>query len=139
LVERMNAVDCCSSRMHLCTCNGDDGCNTTAQRYLDANYAFPIRLGKGDAHGECIHQSGTLRVAVQGIRIVALVPNYKHYEAVVMMVAVPSLLLALSAVAALRVVPAAVAVPVHQHLQSDQIGFVLLTSCQVELAVLMAS
>jgi hypothetical protein len=134
----MNAVDCCSSRMHLCTCNGDDGCNTTAQRCLDANYAFPICLGKGDAHGECIHQSGTLRVAVQGIRIVALVPNYRHYKAVVVTVAVPSLLLALLAVAALRVVPAAVAVPVHQHLQSDQIG-VLLTSCQVELAVLTAS
>jgi hypothetical protein len=135
----MNAVDCCSSQVHLSTCNGDDGCNTTARQYLDANYAFPIRLGKGDAHGECIHQSGTLRVAVQGIRMEALAPNYKHYEAVVVTVAVPSSLLALLAVAALHVVPAAVAVPVHQHLQSDQIGLVLLTSCQVELAALTAS
>ncbi len=71
--------------------------------------------------------------------MVALAPNYRHYEAVVVMVAVPSLLLALLAVAAFRVVPAAVAVPVHQHLQSDQIGFVLLTSCQVKLAALTAS
>jgi len=112
------------------TCNGDDGGNTTARRHLDANYAFPIRLGKGDAHGECIHQSGTLRVAVQGIRMVA---------PVVVVVAMPSSLLALSAVAAFCVVAAAVAVPVHQQLQSDQIGFVLLTSCQVELAALTAS
>ena len=41
--------------------------------------------------------------------------------------------------AAFAVVAAAVAVSVHQQLQSDQIGFVLLTSCQVELAALMAS
>jgi hypothetical protein len=42
-------------------------------------------------------------------------------------------------VAAFAVVAAVVAVSVHQQLQSDQIGFVLLTSCQVELAALMAS
>ncbi len=122
----MNAVDCCSYQVHLCTCNWDDGGNTTARRYLDANYGFPIRLGKGDAQGESIHQSGTLRVAVQGICMVALAPNYRHY-AVVAVVAVPSALLALPAVAAFPVVAAAVAVPVHQQLQSDQIGFVLLT------------
>jgi len=62
----------------VCTCNWDDGGNTTAQQHLDANYAFPIHLGKGDAHGECIHQSGTLKVAVQGTRMVALAPNYRH-------------------------------------------------------------
>ena len=133
----MNAVDCCSSQVHLRTCNGDDGGNTTARRHLDANYAFPIHLGKGDAHGECIHQSGTLKVAVQGIRIVALAPNDRHYEAVDE-IRVPFLLLALLAVAAFCVVAAAVAVSVHQQLQSDQIGFVLLTSCQVELAALTA-
>ncbi len=96
------------------------------RRYLDANYAFPICLGKGDAQGEPIHQSGTLRVAVQGICMVALAPNYRHY-AVVAAVAVPSALLALSTVAAFPVVAAAVAVSVHQQLQSDQIGFVSLT------------
>ena len=107
------------------------------RQHLDANYAFPIHLGKGDAHGECIHQSGTLKVAVQGIRIVGLAPNYRHYEAVDE-IRVPFLLLALLAVAAFCVVAAAVAVSVHQQLQSDQIGFVLLTSCQVELAALTA-
>jgi hypothetical protein len=122
----MNAVDCCSHQVHVCTCNWDDGGNTTTRRYLDANYAFPIRLGKGDAQGERIHHSGTLRVAVQGIHMVALAPNYRHYS-VVAAVAVPSALLALSAVAAFPVVAAAVAVPEHQQLQSDQIGFVLLT------------
>ncbi len=126
--------------MHLRTCNGDDGGNTTAQRHLDANDAFPIHLGKGDAHGECIHQSGTLKVAVQGIRIVALAPNYRHTEAVDEIRVPFSLLLALLAVAAFCVVTAAVAVLVHQQLQSDPIGFVLLTSwCQVELAALTAS
>jgi hypothetical protein len=51
-----------------------------------------------------------------------------------------SVSIALSAVAAFAVVAAAEAVPVHQQLQSDQIGlFVLLTSCQVELAALTAS
>ena len=121
------------------TCNGDDGGNTTARRHLDANYAFPIHLGKGDAHGECIHQSGTLKVAVQGIRIVALAPNDRHYEAVDE-IRVPFLLLVLLAVAVFCVVANAVAVPVHQQLQSDQIGFVLWTSwCQVELAALRAS
>jgi hypothetical protein len=91
------------------------------QRHLYANYAFPICLGKGDAHGERIHQSGTLRVEVQGIPMVALAPNYRHY-AVVVEVAVPSAaLLALSAVAAFPVMAAALAVPVHQQLQSDQI------------------
>ncbi len=70
--------------------------------------------------------------------MVALAPNYRH--AVVAAVVVPSAaLVALSTVAALRVVAAAVAVPVHQQLPSDQIGFVLLTSCQVELAALTAS
>jgi hypothetical protein len=125
----------------VCTCNWDDGGNTTARRYLDANYAFPIRLGKGDAQGERIHRSGTLKVAVQGIRMVALAPNYRH-NALLAAIAVPSASLALSAVAAFTVVAAvvaaAVAVPVHQQLQSDQIGFVLLTSCQVELAALTA-
>jgi hypothetical protein len=126
--------------VHLRTCNGDDGGNTTAQRHLDANDAFPIHLGKGDAHGECIHQSGTLKVAVQGIRIVALAPNYRHTEAVDEIRVPFSLLLALLAVAAFCVVTAAVAVLVHQQLQSDPIGFVLLTSwCQVELAALTAS
>ena len=134
----MNALDGCSYQVHLCTCNGDDGCNTNAQRHLDANHAFPICLGKSDAHGKCIHQSGTLRVAVQGIRMVALVPNYRH-NSLMAAIAVPSASLALSAVAAFAVVAAAVAVPVHQQLQSDLIGFVLLTSCQVELAALTAS
>ena len=125
--------------MHLRTCNGNDGGNTTTRRHLDANYAFPIHLGKGDAHVECILQSGTLKVAVQGIRIVALAPNYRHTEAVDE-IRVPFSLLALLAVAAFCVVTAAVAVPVHQQLQSDPIGFVLLTSwCQVELAALTAS
>ena len=125
--------------MHLRTCNGDDGGNTTARRHLDANDAFPIHLGKGDAHGECIHQSGTLKVAVQGIRMVALAPNYRH-NTWLAAIAVPSVSIALSAVAAFAVVAAAEAVPVHQQLQSDQIGlFILLTSCQVELAALTAS
>jgi hypothetical protein len=130
----------------VCTCNWDDGGNTTARRHLDANYAFPIRLGKGDAQGKRIHRSGTLKVAVQGIRMVALAPNYRH-NSLLAAIAVPFASLALSAVAAFAVVAAvvaaavaaAVAVPVHrQQLQSDQIGFVLLTSCQVELAALTA-
>ena len=142
----MNALDYCSYQVHVCTCNWDDGGNTTAQRHLDANYAFPIRLGKGDAQGKRIHQSGTLKVAVQGIRMVALAPNYRH-NSLLAAIAVPFASLALSAVAAFAVVAAvvaaavaaAVAVPVHrQQLQSDQIGFVLLTSCQVELAALTA-
>jgi hypothetical protein len=137
----MNALDCCSYQVHVCTCNWDDGGNTTARRHLDANYAFPIRLGKGDAQGKRIHRSGTLKVAVQGIRMVALAPNYRH-NALLAAIAVPSASLALSAVAAFAVVAAvvaaAVAVLVHQQLQSDQIGFVLLTSCQVELAALTA-
>ena len=75
--------------------------------------------------------------------MVALAPNYRH-NALLAAIAVPSASLALSAVAAFAVVAAvvaaAVAVPVHQQLQSDQIGFVLLTSwCQVELAALTAS
>ncbi len=134
----MNTLDCCSYQVNVCTCNWDDGGNTTARGHLDANYAFPIRLGKGDAHGECIHQSGTLKVAVQGIRIVALAPNYRH-KAWLAAIAVPSVSIAFLAVAAFAVVVAAVAVPVHQQLQSDQIGFILLTSCQVELAGLTAS
>ncbi len=74
--------------------------------------------------------------------MVALAPNYRH-NALLAAIAVPSASLALSAVAAFAVVAAAVAaavaVPVHQQLQeSDQIGFVLLTSCQVELAALTA-
>jgi hypothetical protein len=121
----------------VCTCNWDDGGNTTARRHLNANFAFPIHLGKGDAQGKCIHRSGTVKVAVQGIRMVALAPNYRH-NALLAAIAVPSASLALSAVAAFAVVAAAVAVPVHQQLQSDQIGFVLLTSCQVELAALTA-
>jgi hypothetical protein len=140
-MERMNALDCCSYQVHVCTCNWDDGGNTTARRHLDANYAFPIRLGKGDAQGERIHRSGTLKDAVQGIRMVALEPNYRH-NALLAAIAVPSASLALSAVAAFAVVAAvvaaAVAVTVHQQVQSDQIGFVLLTSCQVELAALTA-
>jgi urea transporter len=114
---------------------------------LDANYTFPIRLGKGDAQGKRIHRSGTLKVAVQGICMVALAPNYRH-NSLLAAIAVPFASLALSAaVAAFAVVAAvvaaavaaAVAVPVHrQQLQSDQIGFVLLTSCQVELAALTA-
>ena len=111
--------------MHVCTCNWDDGGNTIARQYLDANYAFPIHLGKGDAQGDRIHESGSLRVAVQGIRMVLLVPNHRHY-AVAVAVAVPSLLLALSAVLTVAAV---------QHLQSEQIGFVLSTSCQGELVL----
>ena len=145
----MNALDCCSYQVHVCTCNWDDGGNTTARRHLDANYAFPIRLGKGDAQGKRIHRSGTLKVAVQGIRMVALAPNYRH-NSLLAAIAVPFASLALLAVPAAfavvapavvvaAVVAAAVAVPVHQQLQSDQIGlFVLLTSCQVELAALTA-
>ena len=111
--------------MHLCTCNWDDGGNTTARQYLDANYAFPIHLGKGDAQGDRIHKSGSLRVAVQGIRMVLLAPNHRHY-AVAVAVTVPSVLLALLAVLTVAAV---------QHLQSEQIGFVLLTSCQGELVL----
>ena len=142
----MNALDCCSYQVHVCICNWDDGGNTTARRHLDANYAFPIRLGKGDAQGKRIHRSGTLKVAVQGIRMVALAPNYRH-NALLAAIAVPFASLALSAaVAAFAVVAAvvaaavaaAVAVPVQQQFQSEQIGFVLLTSCQVELAGLTA-
>jgi hypothetical protein len=71
--------------------------------------------------------------------MVALAPNYIHH-AWLAAIAVPSVSIALSAVAAFAVVAAAEAVPVHQQLQSDQIGlFVLLTSCQVELAALTAS
>jgi hypothetical protein len=78
--------------------------------------------------------------------MVALAPNYRH-NSLLAAIAVPFASLALSAVAAFAVVAAvvvaavaaAVAVPVHrQQLQSDQIGFVLLNSCQVELAALMA-
>ena len=76
---------------------------------------------------------------MQGICIVALVPNYRHYETLVVAGVVPSALFALSAVAAFRVVAAAVAVPMHQQLQSDQIEVVLLTSCKVELTALTAS
>ena len=142
----MNALDCCSYQVHVCTCNWDDGGNTTARRHLDEKYTCPIRLGKGDAQGKRIHRSGTLKVAVQGIRMVALAPNYRH-NSLLAAIAVPFASLALSAVAAFAVVAAvvaaavaaAVAVPVHrQQLQSDQIGFVLLTSCQVELAALTA-
>ena len=75
---------------------------------------------------------------MHGIRMVALAPNYRH-NALMAAIAVPSTSLALSAVAAFAVVAAAVAVPVHQKLQSNLIGFVLLTSCQVELAALTAS
>ena len=127
LVERMNALDCCSYQVHVCTCNWDDGGNTTARRHLDANYAFPIGLGKGDAQGKRIHRSGTLKVAVQGIRMVALAPNYRH-NSLLAAIAVPFASLALSAVAAFAVVAAvvaaavaaAVAVPVQQQFQSEQ-------------------
>ncbi len=95
------------------------------RQYLDANYAFPIHLGKGDAQGNCIHESGSLRVAVQGIRMVLLAANHRHYV-VAVAVAVPSLLLALSTVLTVAAV---------QHLQSEQIGFVLSTSCQGELVL----
>jgi hypothetical protein len=61
--------------------------------------------------------------------MVALAPNYRP-NALLAAIAVPSASLALSAVAAFAVVAAvvaaAVAVLVHQQLQSDQIGFVLL-------------
>jgi hypothetical protein len=70
--------------------------------------------------------------------MVALAPNYRHND-LLAAIAVPSASLALSAVAAFAVVAAVVAVPVHQQLQSDLIGFVLLTSCQVELATLTDS
>ncbi len=109
----------------MCTCNWDDGGNTITRQYLDANYAFPIHLGKGDAQGDCIHESGSLRVAVQGIHMVLLVPNHRHYV-VAVVVAVPSLLPALLAVLTVAAV---------QHLQSEQIEFVLLTSCQGELVL----
>ena len=59
---------------------------------------------------------------MQGICIVALAPNYRHTEAVDE-IRVPFSLLALLAVLAFCVVAAAVAVPVHQQLQSDPIGF----------------
>ncbi len=55
-----------------------------------------------------------------------LAPNHRHY-AVAVAVAVPSLLLALSAVLTVAAV---------QHLQSEQIGFVLSISwCQGELVL----
>ncbi len=82
----------------ICVCNWDDVGNTTTGRHLDANYTFPICLGKGDAQGDRIHQSGTLKVAVQGIRMVVLAPNYRH-NALLAAIAVSSASLALSAVA----------------------------------------
>ena len=107
---------------------------------------FPFALAKVRMHkASASIDLGTLKVAVQGIRMVALVPNYRH-NALLAVIAVPFVSLALSAVAAFAVVAAvvaaavaaAVAVPVQQQFQSEQIGFVLLTSCQVELAGLTA-
>ncbi len=57
--------------------------------------------------------------------MVLLAPNHRHY-AVAVAVAVPYVLLALLAV----LTNAAV-----QHLQSEQIEFILLTSCQGELVL----
>ncbi len=72
------------------------------QRYLDASCAFPIRLGKSqcDAQGDCIHQPGSLRVAVKEIHMVLLVPNHRHFAVVAVSAATP--------VAAVAVVPVAV-------------------------------
>ncbi len=122
---------CCSLLLYLDTCNWDDEGNNTTQWYLDANCAFPIRLGKCDAQGDHIHQPGNLRVAVKEICMVLLVPNHRHFA----VVAVSATTLA----AAVAVVPAAVvaaAVAPHQLLQSVQIRVISLTdACQVELVL----
>jgi hypothetical protein len=128
----MNAMDsCCSLLVNFNTCNWDDGCNNTAQWYLDANCAFPIRHGKCDAQGDCIHQPVSLRVAVKEICMVLLMPNYRHFAVVAVSAATPA--------AAVAVEPAAVvaaAVALHQLLQSVQIGVVSLTdACQVALVL----
>jgi hypothetical protein len=119
----MNAIDsCCSLLVHFDSCNWDDGGNNTMQWYLDANCAFPICLGKCDAQGDCIHQPGSLRVAVKEICMVLLVPNHKHFAVVAVSAA--------TSAAAVVVVPAAVvvaAVAPHQLLQSVQIGVVSLS------------
>jgi hypothetical protein len=110
----MNAMDsCCTLLVHFDTCNWDDGGNNTVQQYLDANCAFPIHLGKCDAQGNCIHQPGSLRVAVKEICMVLLVPNHRHFAVVAVSAATPA--------AAVAVVPAAVVaatVAPHQLLQS---------------------
>jgi hypothetical protein len=53
-VESMYMMDACSFLLYFCTCNWDDGRNSIAQQYLVQNYAFLIRLGKGDAQGDGI-------------------------------------------------------------------------------------
>ena len=69
--------------------------------------------------------------------MVSLASTHRYY-ALVAAVAVVAAFFALSAVstvAAVAVVATAMAVPVHYQLQSDQIGFLLLTSCQVDLVL----
>ncbi len=117
--------------MHVNTCNWDDGGNNTAQRYLDANCPFPICLGKCDVQGNCIHQPGSLKVAVKKICMVLLVPNHRHFAVVAVLAALPA-----TAVVVVPVAVVAAAVAPHQLLQSVQIGFVSLTDAfQVELVV----
>ena len=122
---------CCFLLVHFDTCNWDDGGNNTAQRYLDANCAFPIRLGKCDARGNRIHQPGSLRVAVKENCMVLLEPNHRHFAVVAVSVATPA-----AAVAVVPVAVVAAAVAPHQLLQSVQIKVVSLTDAfQVELVV----
>ncbi len=128
----MNMMDsCCFLLVHFDTCNWDDGGNNTVQRYLDANCAFPICLGKCDAQGNRIHQPGSLRVAVKKIHMVLLVLNHRHFPVVAVSAATPAAAVAV----VLAAVVAAVVAP-HQLLQSVQIGVVSLTdACQVELVL----
>ncbi len=99
------------------------------QRYLDANCAFPIRLGKCDAQCNCIHQLGSLRVAVKEICMVLLVPNHRHFAVFAVSAATP-----VAAVAVVLAAVVAAAVAPHQLLQSVQIRVGSLTdACQVEL------
>ncbi len=102
------------------------------QQYPDANYAFPIRLGKCDAQGDCIHHPpGSLRVAMKKICMVLLVPNHRHFAVVAVLAATPATTLAVVLVALV-----AAAVAPHQMLQSVQIGVISLTDvCQVELVI----
>jgi hypothetical protein len=119
----MNPMDsCCSSPVSFDTCNWDDGGNNTAQQYLDENCTFLIRLGKCDAQGDCIHQPGSLRVAVKEICMVLLVPNHRHFAVVAVSAATPA-----AAVAVVPVAMVAAAVAPCQLLQSVQIGVVSLT------------
>jgi len=101
---------------------------------------FPFALAKVMHKASASIILALKKVAVQGIHMVPLAPNYIHNTLLAAIAVQSGASLALSAVAAFAVVAAAVvAFPVHQQLQSDLIGFILLTSCQVELVALTAS